>query len=88
MRCHFTFLLGVCKKMKINPLKLSPNRSLIAMALAVTLVLSVLGQSEHPSISEGHRSAYFKDGEIHVNVLGEPDPKRVKNIIIWERVVF
>ena len=44
------------------------------MALAVTPVLPVSGQSE-PSISEGHRSAYFKDGEIHVNVLGEPEGK-------------
>ena len=45
------------------------------MALAVTLVLTVSGQSEHPLISEGPRSAYFKDGEIHLNVLGELEGK-------------
>lgn len=67
--------------MKINPLKLSVNRSLVAMALAVTPGLPVLGQSDqlpdgpHPSIAAGHRSAYYKDGEIHVNLLGEPEGK-------------
>ena len=67
--------------MKINPLKLSVNRSLVAMALAVTSVLPVLGQSAqlpegpHPSVAAEHRSAYFKDGEIHVNVLGQPEGK-------------
>ena len=51
------------------------------MALAVTPGLPILGQSEplpegpHPSVVEGHRSAYFKDGEIHVTVLGEPEGK-------------
>ncbi len=59
--------------MKINPLKLTPNRSLVAMALAAIAGLPVLGQSEQHS--DGHRSAYFKDGEIHVNVLGEPEGK-------------
>ena len=59
--------------MKINSLKLSTNRSLVAMALAVIAGLPVLGQSEQHS--DGHRSAYFKDGEIHVNVLGEPEGK-------------
>ncbi|SVD33445.1 uncharacterized protein METZ01_LOCUS386299, partial [marine metagenome] len=60
--------------MKINPFKLSVNRSLVAMALAVTPGLPVLGQSDqlpdgpHPSIAAGHRSAYYKDGEIHVTV--------------------
>ena len=69
--------------MKINPLKLSVNRSLVAMALAVTPGLPILGQSEplpegpHPSVAEGHRSAYFKDGEIHVTVLGAPKGKQV-----------
>ena len=53
------------------------------MALAVTPGLPVLGQSDqlsdglHPSVTEGHRSAYFKDGEIHVTVLGEPKGKQV-----------
>ena len=51
--------------MKINPLKLSPNRSLVAMALAVIAGLPVLGQSEqHSEGLHGHRSAYFKNGEI------------------------
>ena len=59
--------------MKINSLKLSTNRSLVAMALAVIAGLPVLGQSEQHS--DGHRSAYFKNGEIHVNVLGEPEGK-------------
>ena len=51
------------------------------MALAVTPGLPVLGQSDqlpegpHPSIAAGHRSSYYKDGEIHVNMLGEPEGK-------------
>ena len=35
--------------MKINPLKLTPNRSLVAMALAAIAGLPVLGQSEQLS---------------------------------------
>ena len=51
------------------------------MALAVISSLTVLGQSDqlpeelHPSVAAGHRSAYFKNGEIHVAVLGEPEGK-------------
>ena len=59
--------------MKINPLKYLPNRSLVAMALAVIAGLPVLGQSEQHS--DGHRSAYFKNGEIHANAFGEPEGK-------------
>lgn len=29
------------------------------------------------SAEEGHRSSYYKDGEIHVNVLGQPEGKPI-----------
>ena len=69
--------------MKINPFSLSVNQSLIVMALAFTPGFSALGQSDQlpeelkTSIAGGHRSAYYKDGEIHVNVLGEPEGKAI-----------
>ena len=66
--------------MKINPLKLSEPKS------GRNGVGSHCGPSRFrpiratfrwtpSSVAEGHRSAYFKDGEIHVNVLGEPEGK-------------
>ena len=62
--------------MKINPVKLSVNRSLVAMALAVTHGLPVLGQSDQ--LSDGlHPSGAEEDGEIHLTVLGEPTAKQV-----------
>ena len=69
--------------MKINPFSLSVNQSLIVMALAFAPSFSALGQSGQlpeelkTSIAGGHRSAYYKDGEIHVNVLGEPEGKPI-----------
>ena len=29
------------------------------------------------SAEDGHRSSYYKDGEIHINVLGTPEKKPI-----------
>ena len=48
----------------------------IAMQLAMlSLVVSSINAQELQTAPEKHRSSYYKDGQIHVNVLGTPEEK-------------
>jgi hypothetical protein len=44
--------------------------------LAYTLLVAAFGFSA-ASVQDSYRSSYFKDGEIHVNVLGQPEGKPI-----------
>jgi hypothetical protein len=46
----------------------------LSQQLALTLIL--VGSSMAHA-DDGYRSSYYKDGEIHVNVLGQPESKPV-----------
>jgi len=51
--------------------KKNASQKLLAAILfsAICLTLSVFGSEE------GHRASYYKDGEIHINILGQPESK-------------
>lgn len=52
------------------------SQRLISIAISVTAMLAAAGLK--PSLAEdGRRSSYYKNGEIHVNVLGQPEGKPI-----------
>jgi len=50
------------------------QHSLSFFALACLAITSAF---QTASAQEGHRSSYYKNGEIHVNVLGQPEGKAI-----------
>lgn len=45
---------------------------------SIAALLCVLGASVvHPHAAEPYRASYYKDGEIHITVLGEPEGKAI-----------
>jgi len=54
----------------IMPTELTRLSACFAMLFLVTSIHTSIGFAD-----EGHRSSYYKNGEIHVNVLGTPEEK-------------
>ena len=52
------------------------NRVNISRGVLLYLIIfSVLAEAKDESVNGKHRISYFKNGEIHVNQLGQPDKK-------------